>query len=367
MRRLAFAVSAFALFAGSSAFAQVTNVTGDATNNVFVPTTNDRGEFTNDQSPVTIGQPPNARGAEFNSFVNITPSTITFESSNTVEGLSIKTISSSQVAFDFHNPTNSNVVFDSTITPAGFGFYVADVGDGSCLFSGCSQISPLSDITFGSFAAGGNTNIMGQVGFNFDITSTVGNTVTTLYTLSGLLTLNDLGQLAYSINTSGIAGLDTRLTNFTQDANSGSAFGYSWDPTAIHINLGSVADQTITYRTSVFSLSNASCLNQTTCLIAYSGFGDPIGAGGGISNLQAADLSFSLLSFGDGPTLAAEGDGGIDGLGFAPVTFNTPTFQDGRLSFELQAVPEPATWVSMILGFGLLGAAMRRRRVPAHA
>lgn len=29
------------------------------------------------------------------------------------------------------------------------------------------------------------------------------------------------------------------------------------------------------------------------------------------------------------------------------------------------AVPEPATWVAMILGFGLLGAEMRRRRVAA--
>ena len=31
------------------------------------------------------------------------------------------------------------------------------------------------------------------------------------------------------------------------------------------------------------------------------------------------------------------------------------------------AVPEPATWVSLIAGFGLLGMALRRRRVTVPA
>ena len=35
----------------------------------------------------------------------------------------------------------------------------------------------------------------------------------------------------------------------------------------------------------------------------------------------------------------------------------------GQLDFTVAAVPEPATWSLMIGGFGLLGAAMRRRRV----
>lgn len=33
------------------------------------------------------------------------------------------------------------------------------------------------------------------------------------------------------------------------------------------------------------------------------------------------------------------------------------------LSGQIQAVPEPATWAMMLLGFGAIGAAMRRRRV----
>lgn len=34
----------------------------------------------------------------------------------------------------------------------------------------------------------------------------------------------------------------------------------------------------------------------------------------------------------------------------------------GQLSFTPGAVPEPATWAMMIMGFGLVGSAMRRRR-----
>ena len=36
-------------------------------------------------------------------------------------------------------------------------------------------------------------------------------------------------------------------------------------------------------------------------------------------------------------------------------------FSDAELSLEVTAVPEPATWGTMIAGFGLIGGAMRRR------
>ena len=39
----------------------------------------------------------------------------------------------------------------------------------------------------------------------------------------------------------------------------------------------------------------------------------------------------------------------------------------GTLSFELSAVPEPASWTLMIVGFGAAGAALRRRRTMAAA
>ena len=40
---------------------------------------------------------------------------------------------------------------------------------------------------------------------------------------------------------------------------------------------------------------------------------------------------------------------------------------DVRANFTLTAVPEPATWGMMIMGFGLAGATLRRRRASALA
>ena len=39
----------------------------------------------------------------------------------------------------------------------------------------------------------------------------------------------------------------------------------------------------------------------------------------------------------------------------------------GTLAFAPGAVPEPGTWAMMLLGFGAVGFAMRRRRAPALA
>uniref|UniRef100_UPI00286B0922 PEPxxWA-CTERM sorting domain-containing protein n=1 Tax=Phenylobacterium sp. TaxID=1871053 RepID=UPI00286B0922 len=39
----------------------------------------------------------------------------------------------------------------------------------------------------------------------------------------------------------------------------------------------------------------------------------------------------------------------------------------GFVTASISAVPEPVTWTMMILGFGLAGSALRRRRAMAHA
>jgi hypothetical protein len=48
-----------------------------------------------------------------------------------------------------------------------------------------------------------------------------------------------------------------------------------------------------------------------------------------------------------------------DAWGVDRISYNLP-------SFELP-VPEPSTWATMLLGFGLVGLAMRRQRKPDFA
>jgi hypothetical protein len=75
-------------------------------------------------------------------------------------------------------------------------------------------------------------------------------------------------------------------------------------------------------------------------------------AGGGFDIVYGPDSFFSAF---DGPVL-------FTGLTSAP-TFKLGTFSpfNSTLTISETAVPEPATWGLMILGFGAVGAALRRR------
>jgi hypothetical protein len=53
--------------------------------------------------------------------------------------------------------------------------------------------------------------------------------------------------------------------------------------------------------------------------------------------------------------------------GKAYFNVHTNLFPGGEISGFLHAVPEPATWVTMLLGFGLAGASLRRRRTSVAA
>ena len=61
---------------------------------------------------------------------------------------------------------------------------------------------------------------------------------------------------------------------------------------------------------------------------------------------------------------AGSGDYRISFSGTAP---SDGAAVSGNLTFQVQAVPEPATWGMMLLGFGAIGLAMRHRRRPSLA
>jgi hypothetical protein len=103
----------------------------------------------------------------------------------------------------------------------------------------------------------------------------------------------------------------------------------------------------------------------------------PVGSGTGSFT---ANLLGSLTSFGSGgvqitfqnPDQLIASPGGnftlhVNNVSFSgsPLAGETVLRQD--ISGYIQAVPEPGTWALMLIGFGGIGLAMRRRRRPALA
>lgn len=68
-----------------------------------------------------------------------------------------------------------------------------------------------------------------------------------------------------------------------------------------------------------------------------------------------------------GGTVASAEAALIDGLNadMAYLNIHTSFKAGGEIRGFLHSVPEPATWATMLLGFGLMGASIRRRRAVA--
>lgn len=69
------------------------------------------------------------------------------------------------------------------------------------------------------------------------------------------------------------------------------------------------------------------------------------------------------------PTIFSFGNGGSFSLLLQDAAFGTPGSANvrGTFTYVTAAVPEPSTWAMMLLGFGAVGFAMRRRRTPKLA
>ena len=295
-------------------------------------------------------------GADYNAFVAIDPTSVTFESADAVSGTLVTGSSTSEINITFTNGSNKTVVpvFKSTIVPAGLGFYLADTsgGCGGDPYGGCPPIAggaSFSDLHLTGIASGGVAN----AGFDFTVLSDG----SPIYDLAGSMRLDADGVLHQDLNQAASA-----LDAFTlaTPAGSTSNVGYLWGATPIALStltpLAPGASRTITYRVTVNSNTQARCINTVTCLVAYAGFGDPVGRGGGITS--ALTRALSGLPSASSPT----------GLTFNPATFNLPTFQNGQLVFQSAAIPEPGTWALMLLGVGAIGARLRMaRRSPSMA
>lgn len=103
-------------------------------------------------------------------------------------------------------------------------------------------------------------------------------------------------------------------------------------------------------------------------------FSSPLGAGGTASGSSQGFYrlvsSCGIAAGGCGqvqwtnPTIFNFGNGGAFSVRLSNVEFGTPGSANVAARFELLAnsVPEPATWGLLILGFGLIGGALRSQR-----
>jgi len=83
----------------------------------------------------------------------------------------------------------------------------------------------------------------------------------------------------------------------------------------------------------------------------------------GFSLLDANNYSPAFVTANGGTAIGAR-DALIAGLNGGRSYFNvhTSAFPGGEIRGQFGVVPEPASWAMMIAGFGMVGAAMRRRK-----
>jgi hypothetical protein len=367
MRLSAFLIIGASIFAAPAAQAQVTGVVAHSSATVqFRPGAQpgDTGVqvFDGPQIADSLGDNPWGSGGSFASTSKVEPDFIEFQNGNAAGGAFSYLTSRTVVDISFTNDGDMAVTptLHSTITPAGIGLFTGRACLNDLTQCSAGDTFPGDFRDFQDFTGEGPTDDIAGASFIFRISG--GGEV--IYELQGSLGLafDPLSQTNVLVSDLGAA--QGALSGFRMISTPGDTheFGFAWDATDIEVNFpkGTVlapgASSTLTYETIVQSYSRTGCFELLTgaCLLAYSSFGDPIGRGG------TTRPSFAALAVATPPS---------EDLGFDSFRFQSPTFRDGVLSYKLlppgSAVPEPATWAMMILGFGLVGAAARRRRTWA--
>ncbi len=265
--------------------------------------------------------------------------------------------------------------------------YVGQAGKGSFFFlhndycvGGCSTASSTVitftvtndgdtavDLRFDSLITPGhlaqvNGTAGARGGFDFSVTQRPSDSdeITTLYQVSG-----NAGNVSVSGPGNTPSPFNGQRKYVLPD---GRGNVLDWDTTPLNLGLGSLAAGAtieVVYKATYFATSFDECSDILACGGVQVVFGDPRNNG-------------SVRTFARGTGAAAIGDPvelinrEYDAFE-VPFAFNLasdpfPALPDGqgpvnyRGTYSPLAVPEPATWMTLILGMTLIGAALRRRR-----
>lgn len=306
-------------------------------------------------------------GGGFEASLEVEPELIRFRNGGVGLGAYSIITSTTRLTLDVVNDSPDPLAFSSfssVIIPAGFGYFIAALGAGCSPLSptDCSLLPPRPSISFQNIKRATDLPAgveLGRVGFDFQVL------------VDGAPAYGVAASLRFffdAVTNSNIFFEDfgvapTLLNGFTLASEAGDPgiLGYAWDETPFSFALpdpvlGAGETRSIRYVSSVFVETYGNDSNSFLTLLGYSAFGDPIGrpGGGGTPGETAASLDAISLAFGNNVEIGS-------------FTFTTPFLKDGVLFLPpaggLAAIPEPATWGLLIAGFGLVGFAMRRRRV----
>lgn len=203
----------------------------------------------------------------------------------------------------------------------------------------------ISNITPGHFGLVQNAETVSSGSFIFEITQSVGGISKLLYSAQG-----SVSSLGAFITTS-----DGSVFNGLQAYDDPAQIGLDWEATDLSVFLDPLAPGAtaiLTYSAKTVLNSYGICTNVTLCDGVQVAFGDPRNTGGII------------------PSRAAVSALGLEKI--EPVGFVLDRgFDKARLRLtvvEVPAVPEPDSWSMLIVGFGIVGATLRRFRIRAgHA
>lgn len=317
---------------------------------------------------------PNLSGGSYDSTASVTGPEIIFKNGNISAGSFAQVSSFTSLDISFTNDTGAAIRprFSSTILPAGLGLLVTSgCGAGPVRLCGETGDRGISFLDLPRSLLGSSIdNRIAGAGFDFRIFSGT----TEVYALTGSVGLQYDRQTQQNILVTDLGAASNTLTGFKQVTNEGrpTALAFAWDATQIEFDLPGVlaagASSTLRYVTQ-FTTFTRSPRADDGCsgALAFGEFGDPVGRGGSIPPPAAERAAFA----------AGEGCSGGGLFSLPPprastFRFATPTFRNGTLNVELLppfagTVPEPASWAMMLTGFGLAGAALRRKRTLAAA